>query len=148
MSDKPSRWCVLMPCSHAESWAVPQNCLAEIVTLHAVDAHPPPEISWRGQIVPVLDFGRRDGSRWYEKQRQSGLIAIFRGLRGEGCDYGGVAIRGHGLTIRDVATQALEDAPEDTLAHASAAFRMDGRLYQVPDLAQLQRELAASLAVA
>ena len=50
MSDKPSRWCVLMPCSHAESWAVPQNCLAEIVTLHAVDAHPPPEISWRGQI--------------------------------------------------------------------------------------------------
>ncbi|MCB1675690.1 MAG: chemotaxis protein CheW [Halioglobus sp.] len=148
MSDKHSRWCVLIPCSNTESWAVPQNCLAEIVTLQAVDAHPPREISWRDQIVPVLDFGRDEGPPWSEQQRQTGLIAIFLGLRGEGCDYWGVAIRGSGLTIRDMATQQMENAPGNAVAHASAAFRMDGKLYQVPDVAMLQRDLAASLAVA
>jgi chemotaxis signal transduction protein len=148
MTDDTSRWCVLIPCSNAESWAVPQNCLAEIVTLHDTAELPPEELNWRGVSVPVMDFGYDDGSPWRERRGGAGLIAIFLGLEGEGCDYWGVAIRGQGLAVRRIAAQQVEDAPEAVRQHATAAFKLDGAVYQVPDLALLQKKIAASLAAA
>ena len=56
MSEKKSSWCVLLPCSKKEKWAVPQNALAEIVTLPAVDDEPPTQFTWRGQEISVLDL--------------------------------------------------------------------------------------------
>ena len=143
-----SHWCVLLPCSGSEFWAVPQNALAEIVTLHAVPEQPPEVMQWRSESVPVLDFGRDDGSRWRERVGGSGLVAVLLGLEGEGCDYWGVAVRGEGLAVRRVAPADVRDAPDAVAEHASAAFVLGGVTYQVPDLVALQRRIAASMAVA
>ncbi len=148
MTDDASRWCVLIPCSKTESWAVPQNCLAEIVTVHDTARQPPEELSWRGMSVPILDFGCDDDSHWREKHGGTGLIAIFLGLEGEGCDYWGIAVRGEGLAVKRVSAQQVEDAPEAVQQHATAAFKLQGEIYQVPDLALLQEKIATSLAVA
>lgn len=142
------QWCVLLPCSDSEFWAVPQNALAEIVTLHAVPEQPPEELQWRSESVPVLDFGRDDGSRWRERVGGSGLVAVLLGLEGEGCDYWGVAVRGEGLAVRRVAQADVRDAPDAVAEHATAAFVLGGVTYQVPDLVALQRKIAASVAVA
>jgi hypothetical protein len=147
MTDDTSRWCVLMPCSKTEAWAVPQNCLAEIVTLHDVAEQPPDEILWRGVSVSVLDFGDDDGSAWREHHGDTGLIAIILGLEGEGCDYWGVAVRGEGLAVKRVAAGDVEDLPDAVREHASAAFNLHGTAYQVPDLAALQKKIAASQAL-
>ena len=98
MTDNTKRWCVLIPCSSTETWAVPQNCLGEIVTLYTDSTRPPDEITWRGRTVPVLDFGSDDGSVWREPRRGAGLVAIFLGLKGEGCEYWGLAVRGQAPT--------------------------------------------------
>ena len=148
MTDDTSRWCVLLPCSKTESWAVPQNCLGEIVTLQGAAEQPPEELVWRGATVPVLDFGYDDGSEWREKHAGTGLIAVFLGLEGEGCDYWGVAIRGEGLAIKRIAAQDIQDAPEAVRQHATAAFSLQGAVYQVPDLALLQKKIADSLELA
>ena len=148
MTDSSSRWCVLMSCSASESWAVPQNCLAEIVTVHGVSEQPPEELSWRGVNVPVLDFGYDDESEWREQHGGSGLIAIFLGLAGEGCDYWGVAIRGGGLAVKRLADEDIADTPEAILQHATAAFTLQGVAYQVPDLSVLQKKIANSQEVA
>ena len=148
MTDDESRWCVFIPCSKTESWAVPQNCLAEVVTLHDAAQQPPEELSWRGLSVPVLDFGCDDGSLWRSQHGGAGLIAIFLGLEGEGCDYWGIAVRGEGLAARRVAAPQVEDAPEAMRQHAIAAFKLQGMVYQVPDLALLQKKIATNLAVA
>lgn len=141
MSDESLRSCVLIPCSKTEAWAVPQICLAEILTLQAATEEPPEEVEWRGVRVPVLDMGRDDGSAWLESSG-SGLIAIFLGLKGEGCEYWGVAVRGEGLMIEKVSPDDIEDAQEQVLPHATAAFHLKGVLYQVPDLDELQKKLA------
>lgn len=148
MTDDASRWCVLIPCSKTESWAVPQNCLAEIVTLHDTVEQPPEELDWRGMSVPVLDFGHEDGSHWREQLGGTGLIAIFLGLEGQGCDYWGLAVRGEGLGVRRVAEQQVEDAPGAVQQHATGAFKLQGAVYQVPDLALLQQKIVTGLAVA
>ena len=148
MTDEVSRWYVLIPCSKTESWAVPQNCLAEILTIQAKSGQPPDEVSWRGQTVPVLDFGCDDGSGWREPQRGTGLIAIFLGLEGEGCDYWGLAVRGEGLVARRIEADEVENAPEAMLQHAAAALRLQGDVYQVPDLDALQKQIAVSQNVA
>ena len=57
MSAVKNRMCVLLPCAANRLWAVPQNCLAEILTLPADSDRVPSEISWRGVDVPVMDFG-------------------------------------------------------------------------------------------
>ena len=145
MTDDASRWCVLIPCSKTESWAVPQNCLAEIVTLHDTAEQPPRELSWRGVSVPVLDFGCDDGCQWRKQRDGTGLIAIFLGLEGEGCDYWGVAVRGEGLAVKRVFEQQVEEAPEAVQQHATAAFTLQGAVYQVPDLALLQKKIATGL---
>lgn len=144
MTDDASRWCVLIPCSETESWAVPQNCLAEILTLQDSAELPPDELSWRGRTVPVLDFGSDDGSAWREPHRGTGLVAIFLGLEGEGCDYWGVAVRGQGLAVTQVAPDDVKDTPEAVLQHATAAFELRGAVYQVPDLDVLQKKIAVS----
>ena len=148
MTDSSSRWWVLMPCSKTESWAVPQNCLAEIVTVHGVSEQPPEELSWRGVTLPVLDFGYDDGSQWREQHGGTGLIAVFLGLADEGCDYWGVAIRGGGLAVKRLADEEIADTPEAILQHATAAFTLQGVVYQVPDLSALQKKIANSQAVA
>ena len=143
-----SQWCVLLPCSSSEYWALPLNTLAEIVTLHAVSEQPPEELQWRAKTVPVLDFGRDDGSQWRERLGGAGLVAVLLGLEGEGCDYWGVAVRGEGLAVKRVSPEDVADAPDAVAEYASAAFVLGGVTYQVPDLVALQRKIAASTAVA
>ncbi|MEZ5503593.1 MAG: hypothetical protein R3E50_13380 [Halioglobus sp.] len=148
MSENTKRWCVLIPCSRTETWAVPQNCLAEIVTLYTDSDLPPDEVTWRGRTVPVLDLGSEDGSPWREQRRGAGLVAIFLGLKGEGCEYWGVAVRGRGLCVVSLLPEEVEDAPEAVGQHATAAFNFHGQLCQVPDLDRFQKQIAASQKVA
>ena len=68
-----SGYCVLLPCSSQRLWVVPQRCLGEIVTVAAYTDHPPDEISWRGEIVPVADFGRQDSLPW--RDQRGGTVA-------------------------------------------------------------------------
>lgn len=148
MADNTKYWCVLVPCSSTETWAVPQNCLAEIVTLHTDAQLPPQTLCWRDRTVPVLDFGGDDGSLWQQPTRDAGLVAVFLGLKGEGCEYWGVAIRGTGLRVVGLVPERVEDAPEEAREHATAAFRFDNVLYQVPDLDSFQKKIAATQMVA
>lgn len=148
MTDNEARWSVLLPCSDGLALAVPQNCLAEIVTLHAAREKPPEKIRWRNESVPVINFARDEESGWREEHGGSGLLAIFRGLQGEGCDYWAIAVRGEGLKVRNLAVENIEDAPEEVLEIATAAFTLDDRIYQVPDLTSLQQKIAASLEAA
>jgi len=147
MSDEALRSCVLIPCSQSESWAVPQICLAEILTLQTAAETPPEEVEWRGRTVPVIDMGREDGTSWQE-HRGVGLVAIFLGLEGEGCDYWGVAVRGEGLAIEKISPEEVSDASDDVLPHASAAFRLNDVLYQVPDLDSFQKKISADMSAA
>lgn len=136
-----ARWCVFLPCSRTQSWAVPQNCLAEVVTVPAAGDQPPAEIEWRGEVIPVLEFGRDDGLPWRDRRSGTGLVAVVLGLQGESCRYWGVAVRGEGLGVRAIAEEEIEDLPDAALEHAIAAFRLGGVVYQVPDLPTLQRSL-------
>jgi hypothetical protein len=138
-------WYTLLPCAADQHWAVPQNALAEIVTLPGDDEQPPEELAWRGVSVPVLDFGRDDGSSWRERVGGTGLVAVFLGLEGERCDYWGVALRGAGLTVKRIAAADIVDAPDAVVEHATAAFTLGNTTYQVPDLVALQRQIAATL---
>ena len=148
MSDNTKRWCVLIPCSKTETWAVPQNCLGEIVTLYTETLLPPVEVSWRGRTVPVLDFGSGDGSLWREPSRGAGLVAIFLGLKGEGCEYWGLAVRGEGLRIVSLTPETVENVPHLVQQHATAAFKFNGVVCQVPDLDSFQKQIATSQQVA
>jgi hypothetical protein len=148
MTDNTKRWCVLVPCSKTETWAVPQNCLGEILTLPTDTELPPDEVSWRGCTVPLLDLGSDDGSRWREPRRGVGLVAIFLGLKGEGCEYWGVAVRGEGLRVVSLSPEEVEDVPEQVRAHATAAFNFNGMLCQVPDLDSFQKKITVSQHVA
>ncbi len=148
MSDNTKRWCVLIPCSKTQTWAVPQNCLGEIVTLHTDTVLPPDEVIWRGRTVPVLDFGCDDGSLWREPSRGTGLVAIFLGLKGEGCEYWGLAVRGEGLRVVSLSPDEVEDVPQQVQQHATAAFTFNGVLCQVPDLDSFQKKIAVSQQVA
>mgnify|MGYP001819932595 CR=1 FL=1 len=144
MSEESATRCVLIPCSGQERWAVPQNCLAEIVTINADSDTPPAEVCWRNVTVPVLDFGSDGEVPWCEERGGTGLIAIFLGLAGEDCEYWGVALRGNGLAVASLSAGEVVDAPTRKCGHASAAFEYQGALYQVPDLDGLQKRLASS----
>lgn len=148
MSEDASRWCVFIPVSKTETWAVPQICLAEILTLQSSADQPPEEVQWRGRTVPVVDFGVDDGSQWRESQRDSGLVAIFLGLEGEGCEYWAVAVRGDGLAARKVAPREVHDVPDSVVEHATAAFSYHGVVCQVPDLDSLQKTITLRAQVA
>ena len=144
MTDNTKRSCVLIPCSKTETWAVPQNCLGEILTLQSDSELPPEEVNWRDRVVPVMDFGSDDGSAWREPRRGTGLVAIFLGLKGEGCEYWGMAVRGEGLRVVSLSPEEVEDLPEQVGEHATAAFNYHGVLCQVPDLDGFQKTVAAN----
>ena len=140
MSDrgKPARWCVFLPCSENEVWAIPQNCLAEIVTLQNAGVTPPDRISWRGEEVPVLDLG---GPPWREPGGDSGLVAVILGLKGQGNDYWAVALRGEGLAVKNIANEKIKDLPDRITERSTSAFELHEVLYQVPDLPELQKQV-------
>ena len=147
METQVNRHCVLLPCSSTEHWAVPQNCLAEIVTLTvAEDETPPPQIEWRGQTVPVLDLGASDQASWRESQGRTGLIAIFLGLEGEGLNFWGLALRGSGLGTANLLESDIEDYDVGASELHSAAFKIEDKVYKVPDLFALQQRMTESFA--
>lgn len=143
MNDDAFDHCVLLPCSSERSWVVPQRCLGEIVTVASCEEQPPAEIIWRGQSVPVIDFGIKDTKPWRDQRGGTGLIAVLLGQRGESCDYFGVAVRGGSLGVSPLAEDDIEDLPDAVLDFTTAAFRMNGNIYQVPDLLALQRAIGA-----
>jgi hypothetical protein len=144
MTDSALKHCVLVPCSETERWAVPQNCLGEIQVVNSDTGSPPESISWRGREVPVLDFGPEDSTPWCESRNGTGLVAIFLGLKGDDCEYWGVAVRGNGLTVTSLSSDDIGDASDRVADHASAAFEYHGVLYQVPDLDGLQKRVAVN----
>ncbi|MFV0477006.1 MAG: hypothetical protein ACK5ME_04120 [Parahaliea sp.] len=140
MSEPKLHNCLFLPCSATEIWALPTNCLAEIVTLYEVSDPPPEWIKWRGQQVPVLDLDSEQNTCWSDK-RNSGLIAILLGMEGLGCEYLGVALRGKGLGLHQVVVEEVVDCPEEVQPHSVSAFRWRDTLYQVPDLAAVLKEV-------
>ncbi len=146
METENSQHCVLLPCSNGEHWAVPHNCLAEIVTLPiGDDDSPPAEITWRGQAVPVLDLGETGDASWRESHGGTGLIAVFLGLEGEGLEYWGLVLRGVGLGTTHLLDDDIEDCetPEGELY--SAAFRIGDDTYRVPDLFAVQKHMSRAM---
>jgi len=141
MSTEALQTCILLPCSATRLWAVPQACLGEIVTLAAADERPPPLLSWRGESIPVVDFGGDGDPAWRDPRTGSGLIAVILGLEGETCRYWGVALRGTGLGVARLGAAELEDLPDAVQEHALAAFRLRDTVYQVPDLLTIQRAI-------
>lgn len=138
MTDNVQRMCVLLPCAQGQRWAVPQSSLAEILTVPASDDSPPAEVTWRGVEVPVMDFGAGGDIPWRHTQSGTGLIVVVLGVRGEGFDYWGLALRGDGLAVRNIQEEDCEDLPDAREVHSLAAFSLDGIIYQVPDLPALQ----------
>jgi len=138
MSDRSDRMCVLLPCSGDQRWAVPQSCLAEILTVPAGEGVPPDFVEWRGTEIPVLDIGAVGDVPWQNHRSGTGLIAVVVGIRGMGVDFWGLALRGGNLSVRKVEDRDCEDLPEAVLDHSLAAFSLDGVVYQVPDLTAWQ----------
>lgn len=147
MSDETLSNCVLLPCSSTRSWAVPQRCLGEIVTVPATEDVPPAEINWRGEVVPVIDFGSGDPAPWRDQRSGAGLVAVILGQRDEACRYFGVAVRGGALGVSKLSEEEIEDLPDGEFDYSRAAFRMHDIVYQVPDLLALQRAISAGGAV-
>lgn len=148
MSAVSASFCVLIPCSSGVSWAIPQRCLGEIVTVAAADELPPQDISWRGESIPVVDFGPEDVLPWRDPRSDTGLVAIVLGQRDEACSYFGVAVRGGELGVSALADEEIEDIAAALPDYAAAAFLMNGNVYQVPDLLALQRAIGAGARVA
>jgi chemotaxis signal transduction protein len=143
MTDSTAGYCVLLPCAADRCWVVPQRCLGEIVTVITAQELPPQHIEWRGECLPLVDFGRDDAQPWRDPRAGTGLVAIVLGQRDEAVRYFGVAVRGGDLSVARLAAQDIEDLPEPDNDYATAAFRMNGKTYQVPDLLALQRALGA-----
>ena len=143
MSINERQWCIFLPCGKGETWAVSQNAVAEIVAADAMSSEPPKQLMWRGKSLPVFDPGLGTGARWREESG-SGLVAVLLGLEGAELEYWGVALRGEGLTIKDIRREAVVDAQDEAHEHAVTAFRLHERLVQVPDLAMMQHQLQST----
>ena len=148
MNETLSGCCVMLPCAPEFSWVVPQGCLGEIVTVSAEADLPPTLINWRGELVPVFDFGGADAAPWRDQRGGAGLVAVVLGQRDEPCQYFGLAVRGVNLGVANLAQEQIEDLPEPLSDFATAAFRMNDSTYQIPDLLELQRALASRETVA
>ncbi len=148
MSAQTPGYYVLLPCSSERSWVVPQRCLGEIVTVPAAGDTPPREITWRGETVPVVDFGSHDTVAWRDPRGDTGLVAVVLGQRDEPCRYFGVAVRGGNLGVSPLLDEEIEDLPGALPEYAAASFRMNGSIYQVPDLLALQRAIGSGGCVA
>lgn len=148
MTELLSGSCVLLPCSSEYSWVVPQSCLGEIVTVSAAEDQPPAEIQWRGETVPVVDFGSHGTAPWRDQRGGAGLVAVILGQRNEACQFFGVAVRGLNLGFSDLLEQDIEDLQEPVADYVTAAFRMNDSIYQVPDLLALQRAIGTGQTIA
>jgi hypothetical protein len=95
----------------------------------------------------VVDFGQLDPLPWREPRGGTGLVAVVLGQRDESCRYFGVAVRGGSLGVSKLVDEEIEDLPEAVLDYSSAAFRMHGTIYQVPDLLALQRAIGSGISV-
>lgn len=144
MNGSTSRWCALLPISGLENWAIPQICLAEIVTVASTLDRPPESLHWRSMDIPVLDLTSDESVPWLQSGGDSGLIGVIQGLEGYDCGYWGIALRGSSLSMKDLATIDLLDRPESRVEHSNAAFELQGTLYQVPDLPKLQQQVSIS----
>jgi hypothetical protein len=148
MSDRASRWCVFLPCSREEVWAIPQSCLAEIVTVQTQSDVPPEQINWRGQDICVLDLDPGGKTPWRDPVGgQTGLIAVIPGLKGQGENWA-VALRGEGLAVRNISTDKIRDLPDRVMERSSSAFELENSVYQVPDLPELQKQAGMYRALA
>lgn len=145
MSNRSNRMCVLLPCGDELRWAVPQTCLAEILTLPSTGDVPPESVSWRGLDIAVFDIGAGSGTPWRTSQSGTGLVVIMLGVKDKGREYWGLAIRGDGLSVRNVQESDCRDMPDSMEEYSLAAFELDGATYQVPDLPTLQQRLATNV---
>lgn len=145
MRNYSKRMCVLLPCGDELRWVVPQTCLAEILTIPASEDTPPVSVSWRGMDIPVMDVGADSHIAWRSPQSGTGLVVVLLGVKEQGREYWGLALRGEGLSVRDVQEGDCQDMPDALVENSLAAFALDGFTYQVPDLPVLQR-LAADVA--
>lgn len=134
--------CVLLPVAAGETWAVPQNCLAEILTVQTTEDEPPRKVEWRGRRVPVLSLRGTEDPPWCDPRRGAGLVAIFLGLEGEELEYYGVAVSGDGIGAARITAGVIEDVPDEMTELATAAFRYEGMTCQVPDLDRLQQRVS------
>ena len=139
MSHTGTRMCVLLPCGDDLRWAVPQSCLAEILPMAVAEDCPPSVVEWRGLELPVVDPGAGTGTPWRNLQSGTGLVVVVPGVNDLESSYWGLALRGDGLSVRDVREDDCEDLPESLVEHSLAAFSLEGVVYQVPDLPSLQR---------
>ena len=144
MTRDERQWCVFLPFGSGETWAVSQNVVAEIVTMPATSPEPPGELIWRGRTVPVFDPGVATQTPWCDQYGRTGLVAVLLGLEDGDLQYWGVALRGEGLTIKDMHREAVEDAREEAHADAITAFRLNQQLVQIPDLAMMQHKLQSA----
>lgn len=110
----------------------------------AAEDCPPQEVNWRGELIPVLDFGSEGDLPWRDPRAGSGLIAVVLGSREESCQYLGMVVRGDGLGVASLGEAGIEDQPDAVQEYATAAFRMRGNVYQVPDILALQRAVAGN----
>lgn len=124
---------VALPCTPGRIWAVPRESIGEILTLAGEPAEPPAHIQWRGTRVPVIDPAAGEGAG-----QPAGLVAVILGLRESPGGHWAVALRGDGLGIHEVSADEMEDDAGAIEEGAVGAFRMNGVLYQVPDLPALQ----------
>jgi hypothetical protein len=131
-----------VPFSAARTWAIPQSCLGEIVTVITASEQPPTLLEWRGETIPVMDLEDDGDAPWRDSRAGCGLVAVLLGQQGEACRYWGVAIRGEGLGIGNLNDPAIEDLPDAVGEYATAAFSLAGRVCEVPDLLALQRAAA------
>lgn len=146
MADRDDRMCVLLPCGAGQRWALPQACLAEILTLQLELDAPPPVVDWRGLQVPVLDLGAGGAEPWFDTHSGTGLVAVLLGLEGADGACWALALRGEGLGVRQLLAEDCEDRPEEVRDYALAAFAVDAVTYQVPDLPALQARARAAAA--
>ncbi len=139
----PTAPLVLLPCTGGESWAVPQVCLGEIVTITDAGESPPQQISWRGREVPVMARTADDDGRWRDAPGETGLVAVLLALDEASGEHWGVAVNGEGLAFAAIQGEEIEDCPDDVAENAIAAFRYRGTIYQVPDLMAWQEIMAS-----
>jgi hypothetical protein len=133
MNERTPQWCVFLPCSENEIWAVPQNCLGEIVTIPNAQELPPEHITWRGHSLPVLDLNVDSASPWREPHGGAGKIAVILGLQGLGCDYWGVALRGDGLAMNPLVDEQVEEEAnvDEVLQQLELAQESKGALFML-----------------
>ncbi len=125
---------VALPCGPGRIWAVPRECVGEILTLATEPVELPDQVQWRGVPVPVIDPDPGEASAG-----PAALVAIILGLRDTPGGHWALALRGDGLGIQDIRAEEMEDEATAIEPGAVGAFRMRGVLYQVPDLPALQR---------